>query len=91
MWQPLFLPLFGLVTHNMQGTPPIPTATGVNMTQSSPFVMRGQLSLWQQALTLLGFSIFIGGSLQALQSTTRVGMSPLFMGGQHIPLKAALL
>jgi hypothetical protein len=48
------------------GTPPTPTATGVDMIRSPPFVIGGCLSLWWHALTLLGFFIFMGGSLQAL-------------------------
>ncbi len=91
MWQPLFLPLFGLVTHNIGGTPPIPMVTGVDMNRFPPFIMGGCLSLRQHALTLLGFSIFMGGSLQALQFSTRVGMPPLFTGGQVITLMVSLV
>jgi hypothetical protein len=91
MWQPLFLPLFGLVIHNVGGTPPTPMATGVDMIRSPPFVMGGRLSLRRHALTLLGFFIFMGGSLQALRFSTRVGMSPVIMGGHHIAPRASLM
>jgi hypothetical protein len=64
---------------------------GVNMTWSPPFVMGGFLTLQRHALTLLGFYIFMGKSLQALQFATRVGMPPLFMGGQLITLIVSLV